>query len=65
MKSVASRLLSIPGGIHFRELTLTWNLAEDLLSIKELVRECSHTLESLTITCNSGGMSIWYLRPHR
>ena len=64
VKLIAGRLLSIPGGIHFRKLTLTWILAEDLLSITALVEGCSHALESLTITCNSIGMSIRYLHRH-
>ena len=65
MKPISSRLLSIPGGIHFRKLTLTWHRREDLLSILELVGKCSHTLESLDITCYQYGTSIRYLRPRR
>ena len=52
------RLLSIPGGIHFRELILRWHNEEDLLLGTALVRKCSRTLESLNITCNHYGMSI-------
>ena len=66
MKHIAGRLLSIPGGIHFRKLTLKWNCGEDLLSIIELVRECSHTLESLDIICDLlHGTSVRYLRSYR
>ena len=64
MKTIVGRLLSIPGGIHFRELTLMWWHVEDLLSIMALVKECSHALESLTITCHSDGTSIRYLHSH-
>jgi len=63
MRPIASRLLSIPGGIHFRNLTLTWNLVEDLLSITALVGTCSRTLESLTVTCNLDGTPVRYLHP--
>ena len=64
-KPIVGQLLSIPGGIHFRGLTLTWHCGEDLSSIIGLVGECSHTLESLNLTCYLDGMSIWYLPPHR
>jgi len=30
MKPIAGRLFSMPGGIHFRHLTLKWNCGEDL-----------------------------------
>ena len=49
MKPIARRLLSLPGSIHFRKLTLTWFCEEDLLMVKALVEECSHTLESLSV----------------
>ena len=65
MNLVAGRLLSAPGGIHFRKLTLMWHREEDSLSIIGLVRECSHTLESLNITCNLLCAFIPYLRPRR
>jgi len=65
MKTIAGRLLSMPGGIHFRKFTLTWFYAEDLSSVTALVGECSHTLESLGITCAFDGASIQYLHPHR
>ena len=58
--------LSIPGGIHFRKLTLEWFGEEDISSTMALVEECSHTLESLDITCTTScGMSIWHLCLHR
>ena len=65
MKPIASRLLSMPGGIHFRKFTLECHHKEDLLLAVALVRECSHTLKSLKVACGSCGMSIRCLRPHR
>jgi len=44
-------LLSLSGGIHFRELSLTC-LPKDLLLAAALVGECSHSLESLDIGCD-------------
>jgi len=64
MKPIVDRLLSMSGGIHFRKLVLTWYCVDDLLSSMGLVEECSHTLESLDITCVFGGTSIRYLHPH-
>jgi hypothetical protein len=59
------RLLSLPGGIHFRKLSWTWFREEGLSPIMELVEACSHTLESLDITCNLAGTSIWCLHSRR
>jgi hypothetical protein len=65
MERFTHRLLSLPGGIHFRKLTLTWSHEGDLVPITALVEECSGTLESLTITCNIVGTSIRHLLPYR
>jgi len=46
-------LLSLPGGIHFRKLTLTWTCKEDISLTMALLEKCSHTLESLDVTCGS------------
>jgi len=62
---LARQLLSLPGGIHFRKFTLTWEYGGDISLIAALVEGCSHTLESLDIGCNPFGASIWYLRPYR
>ena len=59
------RLLSSPGGIHFRELTWTWFHEEDLSSLMALVEGCSHALESLDITRDFLGTSIQWLPLHR
>jgi hypothetical protein len=64
MEPFARRLLFRQGGIHFRELTLTWVHDEDLSTTTTLVEECSHTLELLNITCNRFGTLIQFLRPH-
>ena len=61
IEPIARRLLSLPSGIHFRELKLTWNFEQDLPLTKNLVEGCSHTLESLTVVCNPLGMSIRHL----
>ena len=55
---ITRRLSSLPGGIHFRKLILTWYHEEDVLSTNALVAGCSHTLESLHITCELPGASI-------
>ena len=49
MQPVTSRLLSLPIGIHFRELALRWFYEADCLMTMVLVERCSHTLESLHI----------------
>ena len=63
MEPITLRLLSLPGGIHFRKLTLMWFQDSDAPLIKELVRECSGTLESLKITRSMQGTSIQHLSP--
>jgi hypothetical protein len=65
MKPIARRLLSLPGGIHFRKLTLTWFCEEDLLMVKALVEECSHTLESLNVTWGHHSKTIQRQCLHR
>ena len=59
------RLLSLPGGIHFRELTFTWIRGKDLSAIMTAVERCSHTLESLNIHCDHYSTSIQLVCPHR
>ena len=65
MEPIAGRLLSMPGGIHFRKLTVKCYHKEDILLTTALVNECSHTLESLEVACNSCGTSTRYLRPRQ
>ena len=64
-KSLTRGLSSLPGGIHFRAFAWTWSNGKDLPLMMMLAERCSHTLESLDITCDLIGASIWHLRPHR
>jgi hypothetical protein len=63
MKSITRRLLSLPGGVHFRKLTLTCFSGEDLLLATALVERCSHSLESLDFTLDFHCMPSRYLHP--
>ena len=65
MKPITRRLLSLPSGIHFRKLTLTWNHEQDLSLTTSLVEGCSRTLETLNIDCNPIGASVRHPRPRR
>ena len=62
---IAARLLTMPGGIHFRKLILECHYKEDLSLAWGLVMRCSHTLESLDVTCCKRSTSVRCLRPHR
>ena len=64
MEPIVPWLLSLPSGIHFQRLTLEWNCKEDIPLTMALVEKCSHTLESLDITCNNS-RGTGYLSPHR
>jgi len=57
-------LLSLPGGIHFREFTSTWFHDEDPSLTMALVEKCSRTIETLDITSHLR-TSIRHCRPHR
>jgi hypothetical protein len=59
------QLSSLPGGIHFRKLTLTYHHKGDLSLTTALVEGCSHTLESLDIALDPYGLSSRHLRPYR
>jgi len=58
MEPIARRLLPVPSGMHFRALSLMWVHAADISLTRGLVERCSHTLESLDITCDPNGTSI-------
>lgn len=45
MRIVANQLISLPGGINFRELVLPW--FAELSATEDLISACSHSLESL------------------
>jgi hypothetical protein len=64
MKPIIRQLLSLSGGLHFWKLTWTWLYEEDFPLMMALVEGCSHTIESLDITCNLISTSIQHLRPH-
>jgi hypothetical protein len=61
---ITRRLLSLPGGIHFRKLTLMCS-PEEVLLATALVERCSHTLESLEIYWKRYGTSTRHLHLHR
>ena len=65
MEPIVHLLLSLPGGLNLRELALTLFYEEDLPSIMALIKECSHTLESLKISCSSHGTSDRHSRSHQ
>ena len=64
MELIIRQLLSLPNGIHFRKLTLTWSYEEDHLTTTALVERCSHTLESLEIS-DFRSTSIQHMCPRR
>ena len=55
---IVPRLLSLPGGIRFRSLTLTLCREEDHSLVNALLEGCSYTLESLNISHNLNCTSI-------
>jgi len=65
VRFIASRLLSLPGGIHFQKLVLKWSRGEDISSTMSLVEGYSHSVEYLEIACGPLGTSIWYPLPHQ
>ena len=58
----ARRLLDLPTGLHFRNLTLTRFHTGDVRWIAELVERCSDTLEYLDITCRLPSTYVFILR---
>ena len=64
LKPVIRQLLSLPSGIHFWKLTVTWIHEGDILPTTALVERCSHSLESLNVYCNTDSASIRRLRPY-
>ena len=55
-------LLSLPNGLHFWKLDLTWHSTEDVSLTTALVEECHSTLESLRI--NDGILCMSSRRPY-
>ena len=58
MSPIASQLLSLPCGLHFRELTFAWNKESDVSSTMALVEKCCRTVESLYILHGNIGVLI-------
>jgi len=56
--NTARRLLDLPNGLHFRNLSFSWDRKEDLGWITELVRGCSHALENLYLSRKPRGVSV-------
>jgi len=65
MRLVVDRLLSLPSGIHFQKLILSWFREEDVSLTTALVERCSRTLEYLEVTCNLRGTFPGHLNLHR
>jgi hypothetical protein len=63
MEFFTRRLSSLPGGIHFRKLVLTWFYETDRLVTMALVEGYYHTLESLSIS-DFCGASIQHMSLH-
>ena len=55
MGPIVLRLLSLPGGLHFRKLHPQRNHVDDTPSTKKLIESCSSTVESLEIHCRYPG----------
>ena len=64
MHFIASQLLSLPTGIHFRKLALTWHREEHVSSTTALVNGCRSTLKSLKIDGEFLSTSALYLLWH-
>ena len=62
---VASWLLSLPGGLHFRRFKIILRCEEDILPAGALIEGCSSTLESLEIDSWVFRTSILYPRSHQ
>ena len=61
MGTVVDDLLSLPSGIHFRELIMHWMCEEDLPSMMDLISACSRTLEDLQILNHAKRTCSWSL----
>ena len=61
---IASRLLSLPGGLRFRRLCLLFCCKADISITTVLVEKCSCTLEFIYVDSRSFGTSVLHLCPH-
>ena len=55
MTNTARRLLSLPNGLHFRTLSLSWHQEEDLHWIEALIVACFNSVEYLDLAYELGG----------
>ena len=60
MNPIASRLLSLQKGLHFKKLDLVWFSREDSMSGAALVERCSPTLQFLLIGVGITCTSSWH-----
>ena len=60
---VITQLLSMPGGLHFRKLDLSWIDENDIPSTTSLVKSCRSTIEFLRVDSCIHGMSSRRLHP--
>ena len=58
---IASGLLSLPNGLRFRKLDLTWHCQQDVSLTTALMERCYPTLEFLEVDCTFLGMSAQHL----
>ena len=65
MGVLASGILRLPGGIHFRRLDLTWTFDQDISLTAVLVERCGPTLEYLDIGFGVLGMLALHLHLHQ
>jgi hypothetical protein len=65
MDPFVSPLLSLPNGLHFRNLDLNWHRVADVSSTTELVEGCCSTLESLKINSGLLSTSVWHPYQHQ
>ena len=61
---IASRLLSLPGGLRFRRLCLLLCCKADISITTALVENCSCTLEFIYVDTRIFGTSVLHLCPH-
>ena len=64
MEPFVPRLLSLPTGLHFRGMRLTWSNEGDASWTMALLKRCSSTLETLSIDFRSIRMSDLYFCLH-
>ena len=57
MGNTLREMLNLQGGLHFRELQLSWCGGPEFRWVEKLVAACSHTLERLDIKSDIEGMS--------